>query len=118
MRVCVCVYVQSAHQLLMITGDAPLTACYAAARVHIVTRPVLVLGHVEEDRGHAGGSAGAREVRSGRGRGQGEGGGACTCQVSVSTREGGNACRAATAMTALECLNSSYLFSEPPQGLC
>ncbi|KAG2425295.1 hypothetical protein HXX76_013876 [Chlamydomonas incerta] len=52
---------ESAHQLLMITGDAPLTACYAAARVHIVTRPVLVLGHVEEDRGHAGGSAGAKE---------------------------------------------------------
>ncbi|KAG2431042.1 hypothetical protein HYH02_013473 [Chlamydomonas schloesseri] len=52
---------QSAHQLLMITGDAPLTACYAAARVHIVTRPVLVLGHVEEDRGHSGGSAGAKE---------------------------------------------------------
>ncbi|KAG2488279.1 hypothetical protein HYH03_013129 [Edaphochlamys debaryana] len=52
----------SAHQLLMITGDAPLTACYAAARVHIVTRPVLVLGHVAEDRGHAGGgSAGAKE---------------------------------------------------------
>ncbi|KXZ52690.1 hypothetical protein GPECTOR_9g736 [Gonium pectorale] len=53
----------SAHQLLMITGDAPLTACYAAARVHIVTRPVLVLGHVEEDRGHAGGgAAGAKEA--------------------------------------------------------
>ncbi|GFR45827.1 hypothetical protein Agub_g7191, partial [Astrephomene gubernaculifera] len=55
----------SAHQLVMITGDAPLTACYAAARVHIVTRPVLVLGHVEEDKGHAGGGAmGAKEPGS------------------------------------------------------
>ncbi|GIL88698.1 hypothetical protein Vretimale_17282 [Volvox reticuliferus] len=53
----------SSHQLVMITGDAPLTACYAAARVHIVTRPVLVLGHVEEDKGHAGGGTqGAKEA--------------------------------------------------------
>lgn len=53
----------SAHQLVMITGDAPLTACYAAARVHIVTRGVVVLGHVAEDKGHAGGSHGKTEVR-------------------------------------------------------
>ncbi|GAB4817890.1 hypothetical protein N2152v2_004936 [Parachlorella kessleri] len=33
----------SQHQLVMITGDAPLTACYAARQVHIVTRAVLVL---------------------------------------------------------------------------
>ncbi|EFJ41014.1 hypothetical protein VOLCADRAFT_107850 [Volvox carteri f. nagariensis] len=53
----------SSHQLVMITGDAPLTACYAASRVHIVTRPVLVLGHVEEDKGHAGGDTqGAKEA--------------------------------------------------------
>ncbi|GLC43701.1 hypothetical protein PLESTB_000409700 [Pleodorina starrii] len=53
----------SSHQLVMITGDAPLTACYAASRVHIVTRPVLVLGHVEEDKGHAGaGAQGAQEA--------------------------------------------------------
>ena len=33
----------SGHQLVMITGDTPLTACHAARAVHIVTRPVLVL---------------------------------------------------------------------------
>lgn len=33
----------SAHQLVMITGDAPLTACYVAERVHIVDRPVAIL---------------------------------------------------------------------------
>ena len=35
----------SSHLLVMITGDAPLTACHAAAQVHIVSRPVLVLQH-------------------------------------------------------------------------
>lgn len=36
---------ESSHQLVMITGDAPLTACYAAGQVHIVTREVLILQH-------------------------------------------------------------------------
>ena len=36
---------ESSHQLVMITGDAPLTACYTAAQVHIVDRPVLLLVH-------------------------------------------------------------------------
>lgn len=33
----------SQHQLVMITGDAALTACHAAAQVHIVTRQPLIL---------------------------------------------------------------------------
>lgn len=33
----------ASHQLMMITGDSPLTACNAASRVFIVTRPVLIL---------------------------------------------------------------------------
>eukprot|EP00803_Ostreobium_quekettii_P002740 evm.model.scf_1942.1 EVM.evm.TU.scf_1942.1 scf_1942:7847-15557(-) len=35
--------VTSSHRVVMITGDAALTACYAASQVHIVTRPVLIL---------------------------------------------------------------------------
>eukprot|EP00892_Ulva_mutabilis_P012294 jgi/Ulvmu1/9437/UM052_0001.1 len=34
---------ESSHQLVMITGDAPLTACFTAAQVHITDRPVLIL---------------------------------------------------------------------------
>lgn len=36
----------SQHQLIMITGDAPLTACHASAQVHIVTRQPLILSAV------------------------------------------------------------------------
>uniref|UniRef100_A0A383WJ86 Cation-transporting ATPase n=1 Tax=Tetradesmus obliquus TaxID=3088 RepID=A0A383WJ86_TETOB len=35
----------ASHMLVMITGDAPLTAVHAASQVHIVTRPVLVMQH-------------------------------------------------------------------------
>ena len=55
----------SSHQLMMITGDAPLTACFAASKVHIVTREVLVLSHREEDTGHVHGLAKVR-VEEGR----------------------------------------------------
>eukprot|EP00210_Caulerpa_lentillifera_P008560 g8165.t1 len=33
----------SSHELVMITGDAALTACNVAQTVHIITRPVLIL---------------------------------------------------------------------------
>ncbi|KAF8062935.1 PDR2 [Scenedesmus sp. PABB004] len=55
----------SSHMLVMITGDAPLTAAHAARQVGIVTRPVLVLQHKLEAAGdgpgahHTPGSAAA-----------------------------------------------------------
>eukprot|EP00775_Hariotina_reticulata_P005162 gene5162-5400_t len=42
------------HMLVMITGDAPLTAVHAASQVHIVTRPVLVMQHRLEAAGEGG----------------------------------------------------------------
>lgn len=33
----------SQHQLIMITGDTPLTACHTAAQVHIVSRQAMIL---------------------------------------------------------------------------
>ena len=59
----------SSHQLMMITGDAPLTACFAASKVHIVTREVLVLSHREEDTGHVHGLAKVRAAEGGCGLG-------------------------------------------------
>eukprot|EP00879_Flechtneria_rotunda_P011646 GHRR01012166.1.p1 GENE.GHRR01012166.1~~GHRR01012166.1.p1 ORF type:complete len:806 (+),score=277.48 GHRR01012166.1:722-3139(+) len=41
----------ASHMLVMITGDAPLTAVHAASQVHIVTRPVLILQHKLEATG-------------------------------------------------------------------
>lgn len=40
---------EAGHQLVMITGDAPLTACHAARAVHILTNPVLLLS-VNDDK--------------------------------------------------------------------
>ena len=38
-----CAVQDASHQLVMITGDTPLTACHAAKQVHIVDRPILIL---------------------------------------------------------------------------
>lgn len=35
----------ASHQLVMITGDAALTACHAAAELGITDRPTLILSH-------------------------------------------------------------------------
>lgn len=35
----------ASHQLVMITGDAALTACHAAASLAITDRPTLILNH-------------------------------------------------------------------------
>lgn len=51
---------ESSHQLMMITGDAPLTACFAASQVHIVTRPVVILSNRSE---HIGQMHGSDKVR-------------------------------------------------------
>lgn len=51
---------ESRHQLVMITGDAPLTACHTAAQVHIVTRPALILGRWAGQRGATSGRPLAR----------------------------------------------------------
>jgi cation-transporting ATPase 13A1 len=58
----------SGHQLVMITGDAPLTACHAAAAVHIVVRPPLLLGGDAPD-----GGAGAKGASAAAGDGAGLG---------------------------------------------
>ena len=42
---CEAVLQDASHQLVMITGDTPLTACHAAKQVHIVDRPVLILDY-------------------------------------------------------------------------
>eukprot|EP00963_Diacronema_lutheri_P002068 scaffold136_cov325-Pavlova_lutheri.AAC.4 len=40
---------ESSHHLIMITGDASLTACHAATLVHIVKREVLILERTNEN---------------------------------------------------------------------
>ncbi|KAI9596892.1 hypothetical protein BDF19DRAFT_471043 [Syncephalis fuscata] len=40
---------QSAHRVIMITGDNPLTACHVARTLDIVERPVLILDTEEGD---------------------------------------------------------------------
>lgn len=48
---------ESQHQLIMITGDAPLTACHTAAKVHIVTRPALILTKAGNGNGSSNGGS-------------------------------------------------------------
>eukprot|EP00898_Chlorokybus_atmophyticus_P008150 jgi/Chlat1/8336/Chrsp8S08098 len=52
----------SSHDLVMITGDQALTACHAASKVHIVSRPVLVL--TQRAQGHPASSAAAAPGRT------------------------------------------------------
>ena len=42
---------RSAHALVMITGDAPLTACHVAAELGITRRPTLVLTRTDDEGG-------------------------------------------------------------------
>ncbi|KAL5765123.1 hypothetical protein ACOSQ2_017717 [Xanthoceras sorbifolium] len=42
----------SSHDLVMITGDQALTACYVASQVHIVSKPALILGPARNGEGY------------------------------------------------------------------
>ncbi|XP_044497206.1 probable manganese-transporting ATPase PDR2 [Mangifera indica] len=42
----------SSHDLVMITGDQALTACYVASQVHIVSKPPLILSPTKNGRGY------------------------------------------------------------------
>jgi magnesium-transporting ATPase (P-type) len=74
---------ESSHQLMMITGDAPLTACFAASKVHIVTRDVLVLGHKAEEKG---------QVRH------------CNCEITTSSTLLGTVPWIVSACPSVDCL--------------
>ncbi|XP_058084361.1 probable manganese-transporting ATPase PDR2 [Magnolia sinica] len=41
----------SSHDLVMITGDQALTACYVASQVHIISKPALILSQWKSGKG-------------------------------------------------------------------
>ncbi|KDD75339.1 hypothetical protein H632_c733p0, partial [Helicosporidium sp. ATCC 50920] len=49
---------ESAHELLVITGDAALTACHAARAVHVLSRPQCLILEVEDEGASEGGLEG------------------------------------------------------------
>ncbi|OWM80718.1 probable manganese-transporting ATPase PDR2 [Punica granatum] len=42
----------SSHDLVMITGDQALTACYVASQVHIISKPTLILSRARSGEGY------------------------------------------------------------------
>lgn len=97
----------ASQQLVMITGDAALTACHVAKLTHTVERDVLILGHVDvsSDAGASASEVAPRRERSDSVDSQvrlaNRGGGARIRQQLLSGQPTASSCTASGVATAV-----------------